>query len=64
MKTEEKIVEFKRGDIVKLKSGGPGMIVKAVDGDTVRCVFMAGTGQNEDSFEAWTLQHDRRDHGF
>ena len=32
-------MEFKNGDIVQLKSGGPAMIVTGQIGDTVQCLW-------------------------
>jgi uncharacterized protein YodC (DUF2158 family) len=32
-------VEFKKGDIVQLKSGGPAMIVTSQTGETVQCLW-------------------------
>ena len=32
-------MEFKKGDIVQLKSGGPAMIVTGQTGETVQCLW-------------------------
>lgn len=45
--------EFKPGDVVQLKSGGPRMTVKAVrEPDEVICVWFEKTKRYEDVFDA------------
>ena len=34
--------EFRNGDTVTLKSGGPEMTVTAVEGDSIRCTWFEG----------------------
>lgn len=36
------MAQFKVGDVVQLKSGGPGMTVSDIEADGVRCVWFAG----------------------
>ena len=50
--------EFKPGDTVRLKSGGPLMTVDTVNGDTVRTVWFEGTTKKQSNFPAVTLEHD------
>lgn len=44
--------EFKEGDIVTLKSGGPKMTVEFTENDSklVYCTWFDGTEKKEDSF--------------
>lgn len=37
-------MEFKPGDVVVLKSGGPRMTVSSLDGNRVWCVWFDGAG--------------------
>jgi uncharacterized protein YodC (DUF2158 family) len=37
--------EFKEGDVVRLKSGGPNMTVETVDDDEVRCAWFDDKNQ-------------------
>ena len=39
MSKGEPAVDFKKGDIVQLKSGGPAMIVTGQNGETVQCLW-------------------------
>lgn len=49
--------QFERGDLVRLRSGGPAMTVSAVKGNQVECVWTDDTGQTDDaSFPALVLQ--------
>jgi uncharacterized protein YodC (DUF2158 family) len=49
---------FKPGDTVRLKSGGPLMTVKSIEGDDVICVWFEGKAKKESRFKAVTLTHD------
>ena len=50
--------EFKAGDTVRLKSGGPLMTVKSVDGAYVITVWFEGTKHKEGRFPPATLEPD------
>src|ERR1700716_2936202 len=48
---------FRRGNLVRLRSGGPLMTVKGIKGDQVDCFWTDGNGQiNADSFPVDVLQ--------
>ena len=56
--------EFKAGDIVELKSGGPPMTVAEVKDDMmdlsyVRCVWFAGAKREGANFKPETLVHHK-----
>ncbi len=36
-------IEFKIGDVVRLKSGGPKMVVQAINSNTVSCQYFTGS---------------------
>jgi uncharacterized protein YodC (DUF2158 family) len=48
---------FHTGDIVRLKAGGPPMIVRAVSGDTAYCQWYAGVDLHQGTF-LFTSLHD------
>jgi uncharacterized protein YodC (DUF2158 family) len=52
------IAPFKPGDTVRLKSGGPAMTVKAVEGAWVSCDWFDGSKKHEDTFPAAGLDVD------
>lgn len=41
---------FEAGDVVRLKSGGPPMVVRAVSGDTAYCQWYAGVDLHQGTF--------------
>lgn len=41
---------FEAGDVVRLKAGGPPMIVRAVSGDTAYCQWFAGVDLHQGTF--------------
>jgi uncharacterized protein YodC (DUF2158 family) len=46
---------FSEGQIVELKSGGPQMVVKSVDGSEATCIWFFGDKPVEKSFQLKTL---------
>jgi uncharacterized protein YodC (DUF2158 family) len=42
--------QFEAGDVVRLKSGGPPMVVRAVSGDTAYCQWYAGVDLHQGTF--------------
>jgi uncharacterized protein YodC (DUF2158 family) len=42
--------QFEAGDIVRLKAGGPPMVVRAVSGDTAYCQWYAGVDLHQGTF--------------
>ncbi len=49
-------MEFKQGDVVRLKSGGPNMTVEGVDAQgNVNCVWFQGSVVKKQSFTAALL---------
>lgn len=62
--------EFKKGDLVNLKSGGPKMVVSDVGDysphgseDGVNCVWFDGSKSSEKVFDAATLEYWKDDLG-
>lgn len=41
---------FEAGDVVRLKAGGPPMIVRAASGDTAYCQWYAGVDLHQGTF--------------
>lgn len=41
---------FEAGDIVRLKAGGPPMVVRAVSGDTAYCQWYSGVDLHQGTF--------------
>jgi uncharacterized protein YodC (DUF2158 family) len=55
--------QFKSGDIVQLKSGGPTMTVEEIDGTQANCVWFEGTKHKTGLFELSALEsaeHNRQ----
>lgn len=50
------MAQFKVGDVVQLKSGGPRMTVSEVDSDGVTCSWFAGTDNKIGHFPADALE--------
>jgi uncharacterized protein YodC (DUF2158 family) len=48
---------FQTGDVVRLKAGGPPMVVRAVSGDTAYCQWFAGVDLHQGTF-LFTSLHD------
>jgi uncharacterized protein YodC (DUF2158 family) len=54
---------FEAGDVVRLKSGGPPMMVRAVSGDSAYCQWYAGVELHQGTFLFSSLRnagHERR----
>lgn len=54
---------FAAGDVVRLKAGGPPMVVQAVSGDTAYCQWYAGVERHQGTFLFSSLRdvsHERR----
>jgi uncharacterized protein YodC (DUF2158 family) len=48
---------FQRGELVRLRSGGPAMTVNSINGDQVDCYWTDSNGQaNADKFPIYVLQ--------
>ena len=41
---------YEAGDVVRLKAGGPPMVVRAVSGDTAYCQWYAGVDLHQGTF--------------
>lgn len=41
---------FEAGDVVRLKSGGPPMVVRSASGDTAYCQWYAGVDLHQGTF--------------
>ena len=54
---------FETGDIVRLKAGGPPMVVRSASGDTAYCQWYAGVDLHQGTFLFSSLRdinHERR----
>ena len=49
--------QFQTGDVVRLKAGGPPMVVRAVSGDTAYCQWYAEVNLHQGTF-LFTSLHD------
>lgn len=54
--------QFNTGDVVRLKSGGPPMVVRAVSGDTAYCQWFAGVDLHQGTFLFSSLRDASREH--
>ena len=50
------MAEFKAGDVVQLKSGGPLMTIKWIDGTEALCEWFEGSKKQEQMFEMTSLR--------
>jgi uncharacterized protein YodC (DUF2158 family) len=48
--------KFKKGDVVRLKSGGPDMTVQDLNESEVTCVWFMGEVKQQDDFDVDTLE--------
>jgi uncharacterized protein YodC (DUF2158 family) len=54
---EETMEQFKVGDVVQLKSGGPKMTVSELESDNrVFCIWFSGNDRKSDTFIAQALK--------
>lgn len=53
--------QFKTGDVVRLKTGGPPMVVRAVSGDTAYCQWFAGVELRQGTFLFSSLRDASRE---
>jgi len=54
--------QFKPGDVVSLRSGGPRMTVASVDGPSALCEWFSDDQHPQSrSFSLTSLKHDERD---
>jgi uncharacterized protein YodC (DUF2158 family) len=53
-------MEFKPGDVVQLKSGGPPMTIQAINGDSATCVWFEKTKEHRSVFATVLLLPFRR----
>ncbi|GAB3645270.1 YodC family protein [Ramlibacter alkalitolerans] len=56
----QKPLQFEAGDVVRLKAGGPPMVVRAVGGDTAYCQWYAGVDLHQGTFLFTSLEDINR----
>ena len=49
-------MQLETGDVVRLKAGGPPMVVRAVSGDTAYCQWYAGVDLHQGTFLFTSLE--------
>lgn len=52
---------FEAGDVVRLKAGGPPMVVRAVSGDTAYCQWYSGVDLHQGTFLFTSLDNAGRE---
>ena len=56
--------QFHTGDVVRLKAGGPPMVIRAVSGDTAYCQWYAGLELHQGTFlfsSLCDISHEKRE---
>jgi uncharacterized protein YodC (DUF2158 family) len=53
-------MQFEAGDVVRLRAGGPPMVVRAVSGDTAYCQWYAGVDLHQGTFLFTSLEDINR----
>lgn len=53
--------QFQAGDVVRLKAGGPPMVVRAVSGDTAYCQWYSGVDLHQGTFLFTSLDDINRE---
>ena len=51
--------DFKRGDVVMLKSGGPKMTIDQIEANQVWCDWFEGSKKISDTFPPTSLEHTK-----
>lgn len=54
-------MRFEMGDMVRLKGGGPAMVVRAISGDTAYCQWYSETRLQQGTFLLASLQDINRE---
>lgn len=61
VQSEENEAKFEPGDVVRLKSGGPPMVVRAVSGDTAYCQWYSEVDLHQGTFLFASLRDINRE---